>query len=541
MFCRILSYILISISFLCFSCKEETEIKLRTFPYPYKAAFTIADDIDRQSFQDFKYIQNFFNRHDIEIGGSFWMYHDSKNFPVPEIEFSYFEGISQQRSDFADEMKDYIRCGILESLHTFAQTQPIEDSNIGREEYRYAINELKNNIGVGLKHWINHGDSPDKIGPDPVNRGDNSDTRFYHTDFTNADKSNGNYTFEFYHTWDGSYNEPNYQLPQYVLFLDTLDDGSKVYKYSRYHGVEDPPRSDELHLQISDENLQTLVDSGGVCILYMHLGTVDEGKVREDGYDHGIDDIYPPLDENGERQLKKLSEFKRKGDIYVTTSTKLFQYLLSYQRLTYSVHGDEIRIQSIDDQVRGSYIPTIVDLQGITFYTPNPEKTRVFIRDEEVTHRLTINPDDGQGQSISFPLLHITRPEDNPLIIRGVLNTIYSGDGNYKSISYNIPITDRLNVPQVQILVDLTFNSGEVSIFSDSTLADYLSFYTKGTAKEIDITIIDDEHGFNLSENAPYELKSGNEIIDTQVAKEGKINFTSLIVGKFYEVTPVKI
>jgi hypothetical protein len=96
-------------------------------------------------------------------------------------------------------------------------------------------------------------------------------------------------------------------------------------------------------------------------------------------------------------------------------------------------------------------------------------------------------------------------------------------------------------VPQVQILVDLTFNSGEVSIFSDSTLADYLSFYTKGTAKEIDITIIDDEHGFNLSENAPYELKSGNEIIDTQVAKEGKINFTSLIVGKFYEVTPVKI
>ena len=109
----------ISLSFLCISCKNEKGIRLRSFPYPYKAAFTIADDIDRQSWREFKYIQDFFKRHDLELGGSFWMYHDSRSFPVPEIEFSYFEGISQRRSEFADEMKEYIRCGILESLHTY--------------------------------------------------------------------------------------------------------------------------------------------------------------------------------------------------------------------------------------------------------------------------------------------------------------------------------------------------------------------------------------------------------------------------------------
>jgi hypothetical protein len=438
-------------------------------------------------------------------------------------------------------MKEYIRCGIFESLHTFAQTQPIEDSNIGREEYRYAINELKNHIGVGLKHWINHGDSPDKIGPVFVNRGDNSDTRFYHTDFTNIDKSKGYYTFEFYHTWDGSYNEPNYQAPQNVLFLDSLDDGSKVYKYSRYHGVKDPPRSDELHLQISDTNLKTLVDSGGVCILYMHLGTFDEGKLGEDGYDHGIDDIYPPLDENGKNQLRKVSDLNRAGEIYVTTSTKLFQYLLSWQRLNYSVDGAEIRIKSIDDQVRGSYVPSLVDLQGITFYTPDPQYTRVFIGEQEVTGRLCVNPDDGKGKSISFPLLHITRPNDTPILIAGVENTVYSTDGNHCSVSYNQSNTDRISARRAQLTVDLAYKAGEIRIVPQEATSDQISFYTSGTVKEIDIILFDDPDRLHLSENMPFVLVSGQEVVDQQVASAGRVIFRSVAVGGLYHIKRVKV
>jgi hypothetical protein len=531
---------MIAFSLFNFSCKKETEITLRTFPYPYKAAFTIADDIDRQSFREFKYIQDFFNEHDLELGGSFWMYHDSKRFPVPKIEFSYFDGISQRRSKFAEEMKQYIRCGIFESLHTFAQTQPIEDSNIGREEYRYAINELKNHIGVGLKHWINHGDSPDKIGQDSINRGDNPDTRFYHTDFTNVDKSQGSYTFEFYHTWDGSYNEPNYQLPHEVLLLDTLDDGSKVYKYSRYHGVEDPPRSNELHLQISDTNLKTLIDSGGVSILYMHLGTFDEGKVREDGYDHGIDHLYPPLDKNGERQLKKLSELNRSGNIYITTSTKLFQYLLSWQQLNYVVDGFNIRIISIDDLVRDSYMPTLIDLQGITFYTPDPEQTRVFIGNQEVTGRLCVNPDDGFGQSVSIPILRITRPKDNPLLFTGIENTVYSAAGYHHSVSYNQAITDRLNAEVSQLTVTLPYMSGHVLIVPEHATADEISFFTSGSAKEMDVIISDKPDQLQLSTNMPFELVSGDQILDQQRVSGGRLIFNSIPVGGLYHIRRLK-
>jgi hypothetical protein len=43
---KTLSILLTALLYL--SCQPVKEIRLRTFPYPYKAAFTIADDIDRQ-------------------------------------------------------------------------------------------------------------------------------------------------------------------------------------------------------------------------------------------------------------------------------------------------------------------------------------------------------------------------------------------------------------------------------------------------------------------------------------------------------------
>ncbi|NIT58172.1 MAG: hypothetical protein GWN00_18665, partial [Aliifodinibius sp.] len=229
--------------------------------------------------------------YDLEIGETFWMYHDTDVYPSPDIEFSYFRGNTRKRSQFAADMIQYMRSGIFDAMHTFEQTQPRESSNLKRSDYKYAIEELRNRIGVRIKHWINHGDSPDKIGSDALHLGDNYESAYYHTDFTNVKKSNEYYSFEFYHGLYKSYDDPCYVLPNNVLSLMTLDDGSPAYVYSRYHGVVDPPRSNELHIQLSEENLNSLVKNGGVTILYMHLGTVDVGKPSEDGYDHGIDEV----------------------------------------------------------------------------------------------------------------------------------------------------------------------------------------------------------------------------------------------------------
>jgi hypothetical protein len=272
----------------------------------------------------------------------------------------------------------------------------------------------------------------------------------------------------------------------------------------------------------------------------MHLGTFDAGKLGEDGYDHGIDHIYPPLDENGKLQLKKLSELNRAGDIYVTTSTKLFQYLLSWQRLNYVVDGFDIRIISIDDQVRGSYVPTLIDLQGVTFYTRDPRQTRVFIGDQEITGRLCINPDDGYAQSISIPILHITRPDDTVQLLTGVENTVYSAGGHYHSVSYNQSITDRLSADRSQLTVRLPYKSGHVLIVPQEVLDNEISFFSKGSAKVMNVILSDKPDQLQLSANMPFELVSGNQILDRQKVTDGQVIFRTVPVGGLYHIRRVK-
>lgn len=534
----LLSLLMMSASKTNLKNENVSPIRLRTFPYPYKAALTIVDDIDRQDWEDFKYIQNFYNEHDLEIGESFWMYHDTEVYPSPEIEFSYLKGISKEKSEFAEEMTQYIRCGIFDALHTFAQTQPRESSNLSRADYKCAIDELKNNVGVYLKHWINHGDSPDKIGPDSLCRGDNPNSKYYHTDFTNCHKSNGYYSFKFYHTWKGAYHNPCYILPEKVLSLDTLDDGSKVYTYLRYHGVADPPRSNEVHLQLSDDNLKSLVENRGVTMLYMHLGTVDEGKLRDDNYDHGIDEVFPPLDKKGEAQLLALSKHSKMGDIYVTTSSKLLQYLLSWQKLNYSVNGFKIIIHSIEDEVKGSYVPNFIDLQGISFYTPKPESIQVVIDMEEVTSRLIKNPSDGIEKSISFPLIRITRPDDYPLIILGITNIICSSPGYYRSISYGKNTLDRQSEIRVNMNVSVPYNSGDVSIRIDQYSSNHISFSVSGTARTMDISIYNNDDYFRVINNKKYALLKNKIVQDIQNTIDGELRFHSVSIGGYYTIKP---
>ena len=56
----------------------------------------------------------------------------------------------------------------------------------------------------------------------------------------------------------------------------------------------------------------------------------------------------------------------------------------------------KILIHNVQDPVRGDYLPTPDQLQGITFYVPNHTKAKVFIGNQEV-HRFQKNPPDFTG------------------------------------------------------------------------------------------------------------------------------------------------
>ncbi len=64
-----------------------------------------------------------------------------------------------------------------------------------------------------------------------------------------------------------------------------------------------------------------------------------------------------------------------------------------------------IKISGVHDPLSGrDFMLDSKQLQGVTFYVPEPEKTRVFLDTEEVKN-IQINPPDYSGcKSVMFPL-----------------------------------------------------------------------------------------------------------------------------------------
>jgi hypothetical protein len=61
-------------------------------------------------------------------------------------------------------------------------------------------------------------------------------------------------------------------------------------------------------------------------------------------------------------------------------------------------------VRAVEDEIEGTRTPSENELSGITFYTADPKRTRVTIREAEVRN-LVANPPDETGRlSVSFPL-----------------------------------------------------------------------------------------------------------------------------------------
>jgi hypothetical protein len=126
-------------------------------------------------------------------------------------------------------------------------------------------------------------------------------------------------------------------------------------------------------------------------IIYSHLGN---------GY---------PWSKEVKSAFERLARRQSEGDIYVSTTSKLLNYNLAHNGLvwkseTSSDGSVDIRITEVKDEVFGDFVPSQAELQGITFYTSNPDATRVWIGNEEVTS-IQRNPKDFRRRlSVSIPL-----------------------------------------------------------------------------------------------------------------------------------------
>ena len=142
--------------------------------------------------------------------------------------------------------------------------------------------------------------------------------------------------------------------------------------------------------------LKRLINRGGTCVLYTHLGKIDNPDV--------------PFNQKAVEAFRRLAEAFRSGSILVTTTRRLLGYRRAVCELTYDSRwdGENLRID-IDTRNTKTSVGrlSVDDLNGLTFYVPAPEATSVVINGQQVTD-LKSNPPDHTGRpsvSLAWPML----------------------------------------------------------------------------------------------------------------------------------------
>ncbi|MCI0514434.1 hypothetical protein L0128_14550 [candidate division KSB1 bacterium] len=414
-------------------------VALRKFPYPYQAALAIASDIDNTSTaEEFVKIQEFLNtKHQtemgigvgLEIGNSFYLY--------DRPDRDYFAYFTRQPLDRLIIQK-FIAAGYLDCIHSWGE------GCLRRQQAIQALDELARQQ-FKFEVWINHSYAPSNLRSwFPTNLGDNPGSPIYHADLTiptgikfvwtgsstyvigqvtpihfqtfwnsgdpqHLFKSGLNIGRAWLKQWLSVYGWLDYKYALHArndLILPVrLDDGQMVYEFMRYdnhpNGIGKGGNAIGVAYNLSPRLLKQLKAVQGYAIYYTHFGKNDT-----------LNELIPA---ESRAVLRNLETVYRRGEIYVTTTSKLLKYYLHHRYLHWSVTANgtptTIRIEWVDDPVFGRFVPTLADLQGITFYVPQASQTQIYLQDQLIPD-LVRNPADTTGrESVTIPRTYLTYPD----------------------------------------------------------------------------------------------------------------------------------
>lgn len=411
------------------------KITLRKFPYPYQAAMTICNDIDGASLEDFIAIHQFINTHEttdlgeglgLPIGDSFWMYDN----PILENSaFSYFEKPGGKPSPAAPLIRDFIKAGILDVMHSYGNFAAISD--FSRKVAAQAITEL-DKYNLKVKVWTNHGgiESIQNIGQRSWGKGDlpthEGNGTAAHLDCYHSDLLI-DYGIRFY--WDSKesltslvgqdspvhFSEAYWRSPLYSGFklktksiikgylsfadllhfkvmkkhfvpwepfdyhnqliqFDQLRDGNILLRFKRFgHGKLD--WSDDLDFLLNEKVIDHLILKAGYLVLYIHLGNL---KSRQEGH---------TLPAMTVKKLQRISDLYHGGKLWVQTASRLLMYNFMHRSIKWQTKETDssyhIHLEGFQQPLFDLYLTT-EDLGGLTFIAPVDKEVIIFFNGRPV-------------------------------------------------------------------------------------------------------------------------------------------------------------
>ena len=376
------------------------QVSLLRFPYPYRAMVAVCSDLDSTpDWQTYWLIVKFLNTtastsmgHGVglEVGNSIY-------FDMPPNECAYWNTDDAGR----DMFRTLMRSGHIDCLHSYGGLATT------RDHARRALDELARH-GCRLSIWVDHGRSPTNFGPDIMHgHGDETGHAAYHADLTvdhgiryvcrgratsvigqdAPPRIGGIFTARhplrscktaakelvkraLAHGGSAKYAM---HAGNRALRLASLRDGRRVWEFLRsnphWGGISCCDTASGLGEVVTDEMLDLLVARQGVCILYTHLGKVNDAQ--------------QPFPAATRQALQRLASYHRDGKVLVTTTHRLLRYLALRESMRYQAEhvGDSvvITIESMAEPIEGTRSPRLEEVQGITFEVPRklPVKLRL--------------------------------------------------------------------------------------------------------------------------------------------------------------------
>ncbi|MFX0136472.1 MAG: hypothetical protein ACFFDN_22720, partial [Candidatus Hodarchaeota archaeon] len=362
---------------------------------------TLDEFIEIQKFLNSKEMTSMGKGVGLEIGNSFFFYEP------PNEAISYFNS----GSEVPETIKSFIKAGIIDFLHSYGKK-----SDFIRKDAIIALKELKtNNCKVDV--WVDHTKSIDNFGDDVTfGQGDHPDSVAYHADLTLAygikfawlgrvtmitgqavpisletfsnifDSDHPIYSLiniskEFAKNVLAVFGNKKYAMHKKndLIRIAELDDGQKIYEFIRFDnywkGVSTGANSNGLCYVISERTLNRLKKIGGYMIIYTHFGRNSNCSQY--------------ICKETQNALRNLAKEFEEGNIYVTTTSKLLNYYITYKYLNWSYESQngkiKIHIHNIKDPIFGSFVPSVENLNGLTFYLPNMSKTIIYLGNKEIT------------------------------------------------------------------------------------------------------------------------------------------------------------
>ncbi len=419
------------------------EPKLRKFPYPYKAALSVANDLDNMSWEDFCEVRKFLNTEmdtlmgrgvGLEIGDTFWFYSLLPN------QVSYFRGVSDKRFPYSGLLLEMAKAGYLDCLHSYGDFSRWENPSnpiyFNRKLAERAVEEALKN-GVYFDTYINHGDNFNiqNIFLQLIRaEGDNPKSEAYHTDLTIDELG-----VRFY--WSGELSavvgqdrKLRFDDYDYHLFrsghllkniaktalrmnhrkrkvfgnelsrLVVLRDGRHIMDFTRYcykyAYIYTPPGRGVLKIQLSDKVLNRLEKTAGYMIIYTHFGQPPKRGSR------GL------FDEELISLFKALKKRNADGKLWITTTSRVLRYNYTHKYLKWSVNRDDSGATIIDIEGVGGPINIEPFYQGLTFYCSEPRKAVIRIGGRKVENLIINDKDESGFKSVSIPMNSLEFPAD---------------------------------------------------------------------------------------------------------------------------------